>query len=83
MSTSTQPQLGNIVEWYAQPSGITTGIVANAPATRRVGVLNHFLASGSAVIYDADGIRAIITDPSRLTVLAPAAFAGWAIALGV
>lgn len=73
---SPKPPEGAVVEWYAQPSGYRTGIVANLPAERRIGRVNHYRPDGSACVYDADGVRAIVR-PERLTVLAERAEAGW------
>lgn len=72
---------GNIVEWHEQPSGITTGIIANVPPVRRIGRVNHFRPSrpdqpDTAVVYDPDGIRCIVA-VETLTVIAEYPEAGW------
>lgn len=78
MSTDVKP--GNLVEWYSRSGGITLGIVSNAPATRRIGQVNHLLPDGFASVYDQDGIRAMVP-VEQLTVLREKAFPGWASVL--
>ena len=69
-------EVGNVVEWFEQPSSITTGIVSNATPVRRVGVVSHEHL-GFWVVYDAEGIRAMVK-PEKLTVIQERPTAGWA-----
>lgn len=78
MSAKIEP--GNLVEWYSQSGGITLGIVSNIPPARRIGQVSN-VGPEFAVVYDPDGIRAVVS-VSELTVLREKAFPGWATVLG-
>lgn len=64
MTTDTEsiehPLRGHVVEWYAPMSSTATGIVSNVPPVRRIGRVNHARPDGWLVVFDHDGIRAVV-----------------------
>lgn len=68
---------GAVVGWTAKPASVRTGIAANLPVEERIGRVSHVRPNGDLVIYDPDGIRAVVA-PDRVYVLANVAGDGWA-----
>lgn len=76
--TATEIPKGTLIEWDADFASTRTGIVANLPQVRNVGVVfgPSRRKPGFLQVIDCDGNRCFV-NPAEATVIAPQAEAGW------